>query len=126
MEAVGLSLQSESDKVQPQILRLGLVQKAHQTSLRMTDCDGGELCFPTLPTRKSRKDGAGVQRSSGRGGFAQRWLGEGRIRLGEADKAVQIRARDAEAARGQRLVAVVLAHSGDGELDLVVAELALE
>ena len=39
---------------------------------------------------------------------------------------MQIGARDLQAARGERLVAVVFAHGGDGQLDLVVAQLALE
>jgi hypothetical protein len=39
---------------------------------------------------------------------------------------MQIGARDAKAARGQGLVAVVLAHGGDGQLDFVVVNLAFE
>jgi hypothetical protein len=39
---------------------------------------------------------------------------------------MQIRAGDAQAAGGQRLVAVVLSNGGNGQLDLVVAQLALE
>ena len=49
-----------------------------------------------------------------------------RLRFGEANEPVQISAGDAQAAGSQRLVPVVFANSRDGQLDLVVAELALE
>ena len=39
---------------------------------------------------------------------------------------MQVGAGDAEAARGQRLVAVIFADGGDGEFDLVFVDLALK
>src|SRR5208283_3108109 len=69
---------------------------------------------------------AGATDSLSGDGLAQGLLGVDRVRLGEPDQAVQIGARDVQAARSQGLVAVVIADGGDGELDLIVAELALE
>src|SRR5208283_2512411 len=69
---------------------------------------------------------AGATDSLSGDGLAPGLLGVDRVRLGEPDQAVQIGARDVQAARSQGLVAVVIADGCDGELDLIVAELSLE
>ena len=59
-------------------------------------------------------------------GLSERFGLVKRIGLGETEQAVQIGAGDGEAASSKGLIAVVFADGGDGELDLVVAELTLE
>ena len=69
---------------------------------------------------------------SGGYGFAQFMVREERIGHGqsvifsETQEAMKIGAGDGQAARGERLVSVVLANGGDGKPDFVVAELTLE
>ena len=63
---------------------------------------------------------------SGGNRLADAVIGKDLVGLCEANEAMEICARDAEAASGQGFVSIVLADCIDGQLDFVVAELALK
>ena len=80
-------------------------------------------------SKEIAENAIGVSGSNGLAqlGFSIERIGRGEnIVIGEPQEPVKIGAGDGEAARSQGLVPVVLANGGDGEVDLVVAKLALE